>query len=83
MSLGTARDYVTPKRGYLGPTNLSTDTSLKLYRSDSSNNNNHYKTYFHITLSRNQSTLLPALTKDLSESYMFSQIFARSVDPCL
>ena len=35
-------DYVTPKRGYLGPTNLITDTSLKPYRSDSSNNNNHY-----------------------------------------
>ena len=28
--------YITPNRGYLGSTNQITDTSLKLYRSDSS-----------------------------------------------
>ena len=34
-------DYVTPNRGYLDPTNQITDASLKLYRSDSSNNINN------------------------------------------
>ena len=42
----------------LGPYQPNTDMNLKLYRSDSSNNINHYYTYFHITLLRNQSTQL-------------------------